>query len=82
MTLAVPSKQFQRVRRTAARALTAWRRIGTQAEFYGKTLMSIPDALVNYRTEVWRLIAQMGLGAGALAGRVAPCVAGVRATRF
>ena len=67
MTLAVPSKQFQRVRRTAARTLTAWRRIGTQAEFYGKTLMSIPDALVNYRTEVWRLIAQMGLGAGALA---------------
>ena len=67
MTLAAPSKQFQRVRRTAARALTAWRRIGTQAEFYGKTLMSIPDALVNYRTEVWRLIAQMGLGAGALA---------------
>ena len=28
---------------------------------------SIPDAVVNYRTELWRLIAQMGLGAGALA---------------
>jgi phospholipid/cholesterol/gamma-HCH transport system permease protein len=44
-----------------------WNRIGSQAQFYGKTLMSIPDAVVNYRTELWRLIAQMGLGAGALA---------------
>ena len=67
MTLAVPSKRFQRLRRVTGAALTGWRRVGTQAEFYGKTLMSIPDALVNYRTEVWRLIAQMGLGAGALA---------------
>ena len=44
------TQQLKQACEMAARALTAWRRIGTQAEFYGKTLMSIPDALVNYRT--------------------------------
>jgi phospholipid/cholesterol/gamma-HCH transport system permease protein len=36
-------------------------------QFYTRTLASIPDALINYRPEVLRLIAQMGLGSGALA---------------
>jgi len=54
--------------RGAAKTIAAeWNRIGSQAQFYAKTIMSIPDAILNYRTEVWRLIAQMGLGAGALA---------------
>ncbi len=44
-----------------------WNRIGTQTQFYGQTLGSIGDAVVHYRTEMVRLIAQMGLGAGALA---------------
>jgi phospholipid/cholesterol/gamma-HCH transport system permease protein len=44
-----------------------WLRIGTQTQFYTRTLGSIPDALINYRTEVYRLIATMGLGSGALA---------------
>jgi phospholipid/cholesterol/gamma-HCH transport system permease protein len=35
--------------------------------FYSTTLGSIPDAVMNYRTEVLRLIAQMGLGVAALA---------------
>jgi phospholipid/cholesterol/gamma-HCH transport system permease protein len=35
--------------------------------FYATTLGSIPDAVVNYRTETLRLIAQMGLGTAALA---------------
>ncbi len=39
----------------------------TQAQFYGKTLGSIGDAFVHYRTEMVRLIAQMSLGTGALA---------------
>ena len=44
-----------------------WDRIGSQTRFYVTTLGSIPDAVVNYRTELLRLIAQMGLGAAALA---------------
>src|SRR6185312_467534 len=43
-----------------------WNRIGAQTKFYGRTLTSIRYALVNYRIELIRLIAQMGLGAGAL----------------
>jgi phospholipid/cholesterol/gamma-HCH transport system permease protein len=44
-----------------------WRRIGIQTQFYATTLRGIPDALLRYRTELLRLIAQMGLGSGALA---------------
>ena len=67
MTATVPSRLHPRLRRTANSVVGEWNRIGSQAQFYGKTLMSIPDAVVNYRTELCRLIAQMGLGAGALA---------------
>jgi phospholipid/cholesterol/gamma-HCH transport system permease protein len=44
-----------------------WNQIGLQAEFYFRTLHSIADAVLHYRKEVLRLIAQMGLGVGALA---------------
>ena len=44
-----------------------WNRIGAQARFYASTLGAIPDAVIHYRTELLRVIAQMGLGTGALA---------------
>jgi phospholipid/cholesterol/gamma-HCH transport system permease protein len=44
-----------------------WNRIGTQTEFYGRTVRSIGDAVVHYRTEIAVQIAQMSLGTGALA---------------
>lgn len=50
-----------------AKIVNEWLRIGDQTRFYFKTLAAIPDAAINYRTEVLRLIAQMGLGSGALA---------------
>jgi phospholipid/cholesterol/gamma-HCH transport system permease protein len=43
-----------------------WNRIGTQAEFYFKTLGAVGDAAVRYRVETLRLVAQMSLGTGAL----------------
>jgi phospholipid/cholesterol/gamma-HCH transport system permease protein len=43
------------------------RRIGRQTRFYAFTIRSIGDALVHYKAEVVRLIAQMSLGTGALA---------------
>src|SRR5215217_6819639 len=67
MTQAVPSKPYVRLRRASDSVVGGWKRIGSQAQFYAKTVMSIPDAVINHRTELWRLIAQMGLGAGALA---------------
>jgi phospholipid/cholesterol/gamma-HCH transport system permease protein len=56
-----------RVSHTAQSWAGGWNRIGTQTQFYAKTLGSIGDVFVRYRTELLRLIAQMGLGTGALA---------------
>jgi phospholipid/cholesterol/gamma-HCH transport system permease protein len=58
---------YPRLRRTGQRWVAGMTRIGTQAQFYGKTLGSIGDAFVHYKTEIVRLIAQMSMGAGALA---------------
>lgn len=56
-----------RLRRTMTGWTDGWNRIGRQTKFYGWTLRGIWDALVYYPGEVIRLIASMGLGAGALA---------------
>ncbi len=63
----VPSAPFLRVRRVFAPVVGTWDRIGIQTAFYGKTLRSIGDALIHYKSEIIRLIAQMSLGTGALA---------------
>jgi phospholipid/cholesterol/gamma-HCH transport system permease protein len=42
-------------------------RLGLQTLFYGHTIRSMGDALLHYRTEILRLIAEMGFGVGALA---------------
>ncbi len=56
-----------RLRRFIDDSVDGRNRIGRQTKFYGRTLRGIWDALVFYPGEVIRLIAQMGLGAGALA---------------
>jgi phospholipid/cholesterol/gamma-HCH transport system permease protein len=63
----VPAKQFSRISRTKSKMAGEWDRIGAQTRFYFTTLASIPEAIIRYRPEVLRLIAQMGLGSGALA---------------
>ena len=67
MSEAVPSRLHPRIRSARDRVVGEWLRVGTQMQFYTKTLASIPDALMHYRKEVLRLIATMGLGTGALA---------------
>ncbi|CAN5319809.1 ABC transporter permease [soil metagenome] len=67
MSLTLPSRPYGRLSRSRDNFVDGWNRIGAQAQFYAKTLASIPDAIINYRTELLRLIAQMGLGTGALA---------------
>jgi len=42
-------------------------KIGNQTQFYWQTVRGTWDALIHYKGEVLRLIAQMSLGAGALA---------------
>jgi phospholipid/cholesterol/gamma-HCH transport system permease protein len=67
MSTAAPSTLFPRLRRAIKRPVDSLTRIGVQAEFYGKTVRATGDALVNYQSELLRLIAQMSLGSGALA---------------
>jgi phospholipid/cholesterol/gamma-HCH transport system permease protein len=43
------------------------RKLGEQTEFYGRSLASTVDAVRHYPGELLRLIAEMGLGTGALA---------------
>src|SRR5271168_2576016 len=63
----VPATLHPRLRRTFDSVVGEWDRVGSQMRFYATTLRSIPDVVVNYPSELLRLIAQMGLGAAALA---------------
>lgn len=56
-----------RIRRVFANLANGWNRLGVQTQFFGSTIRGIWDALVHYRVELVRLIAQMSLGTGALA---------------
>jgi phospholipid/cholesterol/gamma-HCH transport system permease protein len=67
MSTGVPSTLRPRIRRTARGWVDGLARIGEQAQFYFQTLSSIGDAFARYKLEMVRLIAQMSLGAGALA---------------
>jgi phospholipid/cholesterol/gamma-HCH transport system permease protein len=58
---------YPRVRRTARQWVRSWNKVGEQTSFYSQTLRSVGDAVVHYKIEILRLIAQMSLGTGALA---------------
>jgi phospholipid/cholesterol/gamma-HCH transport system permease protein len=61
------AERYPRLSRTVQGWIDEATRVGEQTQFYGRTVASIGDALVHYKTETLRLIAQMGLGSGALA---------------
>jgi phospholipid/cholesterol/gamma-HCH transport system permease protein len=63
----VASARFPRHSRTIRRWADGWTRVGIQTRFYVKTVGHIGDVFLHYRSELLRLIAQMGLGTGALA---------------
>src|SRR5882672_2678582 len=67
LSQAVPSRPYARLQRVGDGVSSSWNRIGAQTHFYANTLAAIPDAVMHYRTELLRLIAQMGLGTAALA---------------
>jgi phospholipid/cholesterol/gamma-HCH transport system permease protein len=66
VTATAAHPRIQRLRRRASGLVDGWNRVGTQTKFYGRTLRSIVYVFTHYRVELIRLIAQMGLGAGAL----------------
>ena len=49
------------------RLVGSTRKLGEQTQFYGKSLVSVVDAVRRYPGELLRLIAEMGMGTGALA---------------
>ncbi|ORB56888.1 ABC transporter permease [Mycolicibacterium rhodesiae] len=67
MSVSTPSGLHPKLLSGVQGAATGWRRIGAQTRFYVTTLVAIPEAVTRYHKELLRLIAQMGLGAGALA---------------
>jgi phospholipid/cholesterol/gamma-HCH transport system permease protein len=67
LSYSIASTQFPRLSRTVRAWSDGVTRLGMQTVFYGRTLRSIGDAFIHYKTEMVRLIAQMGLGSGALA---------------
>jgi phospholipid/cholesterol/gamma-HCH transport system permease protein len=65
--MTAPSTQFPRMHRAVRSSVDALTRIGTQAEFYGRTVGSIGTAFKHYKREMVRLVAGMSMGTGALA---------------
>jgi phospholipid/cholesterol/gamma-HCH transport system permease protein len=59
--------RYPRITRTVRGWIGEGIRIGEQTQFYARTIASMGDAVFRYKTETLRLIAQMGLGTGALA---------------
>lgn len=63
----VIQSRFPRTVRRMRRAADSLDSIGKHAVFYAQALGSLPRALVHYRTETIRLIAEISMGTGALA---------------
>ena len=59
--------RYPRLARDARAVATGWNRLGEQTAFYFQALVSMRDALVKYKAETLRVLADMSLGVGALA---------------
>jgi phospholipid/cholesterol/gamma-HCH transport system permease protein len=59
-------RRFPRLAQRVDGWTAAWNQVGVQTKFYGRTLRSIGYVFTHYRIELMRIIAQMGLGTGAL----------------
>lgn len=66
-SVGVPSTLHPRLRRLFSGIASGWNRVGSQTEFYGTTVRSVGVAVLHYKSEIVRLMAQMSLGVGALA---------------
>jgi len=67
VTDSMEDRRAGRLKRAADGVDSGLEQLGRQTQFYARTVGSLGEALVRYRGETIRLIAQMGLGSGALA---------------
>lgn len=65
--LAVLKSTYPRFARTVKRPVLSLAGLGDHTLFYGRAIAGIPHAALHYRREVIRLIAEISMGAGALA---------------
>ncbi|WP_330183667.1 ABC transporter permease [Nocardia sp. NBC_01503] len=63
----VIQSRFPKVAKRFRRFTEALDSVGKHAVFYGRSIGSVPKALIHYRTETIRLIAEISMGTGALA---------------
>ena len=66
-TLTVLRTNYPRMFRQFRRPSGFFGRIGDHTLFYGKAIAGVPHAIVRYRSEIVRLIAEISMGAGTLA---------------
>ncbi|KMV24145.1 ABC transporter permease [Mycobacterium heckeshornense] len=67
MSAAPAPQRLPRLTNTLRSFIDEWNRLGSQTAFYAKALTQTWDAVVRYKVETLRLIANMSLGIGALA---------------
>lgn len=67
MTAAPAARQFPYLRNRVRHFVDGWNRLGSQTAFYVRALGLAGHAIVRYKVETLRLIANMSLGVGALA---------------
>lgn len=66
-TLTVLRTNYPRMFRQFRRPSGFFGRIGDHTLFYGKAIAGVPHAIIRYRSEIVRLIAEISMGAGTLA---------------
>ena len=66
-TLTILRANYPRLFREFGRPIRVFGRIGDHTLFYARSIAGVPVAVVRYRTEIVRLIAEISMGAGTLA---------------
>jgi len=66
-TMTILRSNFPRLYNYARRPITFFGSLGDHVLFYGEAIASVPPAVLRYRKEVIRLIAEISMGAGTLA---------------
>lgn len=60
-------QRFPRAKRTLSTVRAGWIQLGDQARFFGRSVASLPDVCIHYKSELLRQIAAISLGTGSLA---------------
>src|ERR1700722_11255028 len=63
----VVNARFPRAARSARNAAREWSRLGEQTALYVEAIVNIRQAIIKYKSETLRVLAEMSLGVGALA---------------